>query len=161
MATPHPLRPLALAVSTRLNNPDDLLTELKGLPWPKDRGPLALEVMRAAIALAEAARCFSTQPDPRETVASPEFMRLAYEAVASLRAVIAIPDWQGVIDPERGLAEAAYSDFACGLEYLCGVRVIRPDVRNLLTNVTKALGSFRMDRPRPSRWSFDTLPRFE
>jgi hypothetical protein len=156
MATSHPLRPLGLAVSLRLNHPADLLAELRELPWPDQRGILAMETMRAAVALARAAIAFQEPRNPLEAVRSLDFKREALEAAASLRYVAAIP-WPRVSDPDRGMAEAAYLDFAQGCEMLAAGKVLRPDVNNFVTNVTKAIGTID---GRRFTWTFATLPDF-
>jgi len=156
MAINHPLRPLGIAVSLRLNHPDDLLAELRALPWPHGRGRLAFDAMRAAVALARAAIAFQHPRNPLEAVRGFEFKRESFEAAAALRSVVAQP-WPDVSDEDRARAQAAYADFAAGLNLMVAGKVVRPDVNNFLTNLGKAIGTIEGHR---FEWTFAALPDF-
>jgi hypothetical protein len=152
-----PLAPLGLAVSLWLNDAKTLLAMLRAIPvqWvtPEDRG-LFDAACRAATALAQAAILFEQPGDPLRAVIDPAFVSEARAASAALMEVVAMP-WPAMPTEDHRQAEAAYRDFAAGMELLAEGRVPRPDVNNCLTNLTKVIGTIPGHR---IAWTFDTLP---
>jgi len=155
----HPLRPLGLAVSTRLSDPIDVVAEFVDLPWHRVRpedASLLEAAHRAASALIECADLFRRIGDPLRASASPAFISEARAAEVALAEVIVMP-WPEMPEGSRRQALAAYADVAMGLEMLASGSVPRPDVPSFLTNLTKAIASIPDHR---ITWDFGSLPRF-
>ncbi len=160
MTTAHPLRPLVLALSLRLNDPDDLQEQIEGLPPATGDATRNLSdaARKAAFGLARAAIAFNGSADVAAHASTDGFRQSMIDIGVPLMCVGTMP-WprtmaRGAFDDEHRFRQACL-DVATGCFALMG-RVPRPDRPNLLTNLLKAIpmGLSHGD------WTFYTLPDY-
>lgn len=163
--TAHPLRPVILALSLRLNGPAGLLAEIESI-GAVDQGEharLAALALQAGTLLAKAAIALEEAEDAVRLVETDEFRAMMAGAGSALSSVATAKwpkepegeDWQVLWKAERKLRKACL-DMGTGCFSLSSGRLPRPDRRNLLTNITKAIPR-ELDHVS---WTFHTLPDY-